>query len=712
MAAIVIASFGGTSPRTDPRKLAPPLGQIARNTKLWSGSLRPYFQPLSINTPSKPGVKNAIYRWGATPGADAQGPIADATAANPVIVRMPAHGLMTGDRIFLTEIGGMPQINNRDFSITVIDADNVALNGENGLGYSDYLSPGTWVQQNGFWFHWNEVVNVVRGPIAGDVTERTYYTGVGLPKVTDSSLSVGMGTDYPLNSFDLGVPKPLAAPSAVPIDVTGTITGASKANPCVILDTAHGRTTGQRVSIAGVGGMTQLNGLTFTVTVITPDAFSIGIDSTAFGTYTSGGTWTQIFAVGDLELRAYVYTYVSQWGEEGPPSAPSAFANVGPAQTVTVGSLSTVPGGSYNIITAKRIYRTVPNGSNTTFHFVSEVTLGTTSTVDAVMPIGLGEALPTDSSGALILNNPPPTDGHSIAQMPNGITVILSKNDVWPSVAFEPHAYPPSFSQSMDYPGVACAVIGQTCIIATQAYPYLLSGSDPETLTLTKVDSQQACSSLRGMVAITGIGAIYPSPDGLVIAGPQGANVVTASYITRSEWNALYNPSSIIAGVWEGRYVAFYDNGVKQAGFIFDPRRPNIYDQSVIRDIGFVDIDDYATACYADPFTDALYLATGNQINRFDGGTLRKTYTWRSRKTRQPVPTNFGFAQVLADSYLNLTFNLYANGTLAFSKGVLSDAPFRLPSGYAAMDYEIELVGTDWVSEIAVGETIDDMEVA
>lgn len=69
---------------------------------------------------------------------------------------------------------------------------------------------------------------------------------------------------------------------------TGSITGATNANPIVITSTAHGLTTGTRVTISGVLGNTAANG-TWVVTVLSADTFSIA--TTGNGAYTSGGTW-------------------------------------------------------------------------------------------------------------------------------------------------------------------------------------------------------------------------------------------------------------------------------------------------------------------------------------------------------------------------------------------------------------------------------------
>lgn len=78
-----------------------------------------------------------------------------------------------------------------------------------------------------------------------------------------------------------------------PTTLTGTISAASNANPCQITSANHGLITGSVIAIIGVVGMVQLNGNTYTITVVDPNNFTLdGIDSTAFGVYVSGGTWT------------------------------------------------------------------------------------------------------------------------------------------------------------------------------------------------------------------------------------------------------------------------------------------------------------------------------------------------------------------------------------------------------------------------------------
>lgn len=69
----------------------------------------------------------------------------------------------------------------------------------------------------------------------------------------------------------------------------GTIANATNANPIVVTTSAnHGITTGQPVTVSGVGGNTAANG-DFIATLLSPTTFSIPIAGN--GAYTSGGAW-------------------------------------------------------------------------------------------------------------------------------------------------------------------------------------------------------------------------------------------------------------------------------------------------------------------------------------------------------------------------------------------------------------------------------------
>jgi hypothetical protein len=74
------------------------------------------------------------------------------------------------------------------------------------------------------------------------------------------------------------------------LEAAGTIIGISQANPGIVTVTAHGLSTGDRVFLAGIGGMVELDGRSVDITVLSVDTFSIGIDTSAYGAWTAGGT--------------------------------------------------------------------------------------------------------------------------------------------------------------------------------------------------------------------------------------------------------------------------------------------------------------------------------------------------------------------------------------------------------------------------------------
>lgn len=100
----------------------------------------------------------------------------------------------------------------------------------------------------------------------------------------------------------------LTANTADAGNVERTPIAITNANPCEVqTSVAHGFSTGDIVAFDSVGGMTQLNSAywenKFTITVTDTDKFTLdGIDSSAYGTYTSGGTVTEITDAVNEEL--------------------------------------------------------------------------------------------------------------------------------------------------------------------------------------------------------------------------------------------------------------------------------------------------------------------------------------------------------------------------------------------------------------------------
>ncbi|PXW62835.1 baseplate J-like protein [Grimontella sp. AG753] len=90
---------------------------------------------------------------------------------------------------------------------------------------------------------------------------------------------------------------------------TLNVTGISNANPGVVTtDITHGYSDGQVIEISGVTGMTGINNVPLTVTVLSPHTFSIGINTIASGSWTGGGVVTP-------NLRNNVVT-INDWPDD------------------------------------------------------------------------------------------------------------------------------------------------------------------------------------------------------------------------------------------------------------------------------------------------------------------------------------------------------------------------------------------------------------
>tara|TARA_R110000744_G_scaffold380326_3_gene500755 strand:+ start:19041 stop:21344 length:2304 start_codon:yes stop_codon:yes gene_type:complete len=146
------------------------------------------------------------------------------------------------------------------------------------------------------------------------------------------------------------------------------ISHVTNANPARVTATGHGFTTGNLVTIDGVGGMTELNGRDFTITVITVNSFElIGEDSGTHTAYTTGGTATRQNGIttvgqgpGDFD-KTYVYV-ITAVDVDGVESLISSSVNL------TTKSLSSTAGIrlQWGIVADAEYYRVYKDPSNNT----------------------------------------------------------------------------------------------------------------------------------------------------------------------------------------------------------------------------------------------------------------------------------------------------------------------------------------------------------
>lgn len=105
------------------------------------------------------------------------------------------------------------------------------------------------------WLSWLTDVDVAVPTTLDEEEQRLYYTGDGVPKVTDYSLAVGSSSGpYPVAAYDLGLPlptvKPSASASAFAERTTSTLARDGNGTATLVTSAAHGLLTGSRVNIS------------------------------------------------------------------------------------------------------------------------------------------------------------------------------------------------------------------------------------------------------------------------------------------------------------------------------------------------------------------------------------------------------------------------------------------------------------------------------
>lgn len=378
----------------------------------------------------------------------------------------------------------------------------------------------------------------------------------------------------------------------------------------------------------------------------------------------------------------YIVTYVSAYGEEGPPSpASNIISRWDGAEDQLVGKINVqlppAPTGPYNIVT-KRLYRSESGGE---FLYLADFPVAQASWVDETNSDELGIACPS-----LTWDMPDPTMV-GLVEMPNGIFAGFFDNTLCFCEPYYPHAWPLDYQISFPDNIVGIGVTKAGLVVATTGRPRLVTGTTPAAMSASDPDADRVCVS-RGSVVDMGEYVAYASTEGLVAVSGGEPQLITEGILTPEQWQAL-NPASIHACRYEGRYLGFYDGGC----FALAPGE------------GMEFIDVHAANSYYDIAASSLYLIQGSTISKWRGGPSM-TYRWRSKIFEfPPGSANFSCGKVVADTY-PVRFRVFADQALVLDEPVNGAGMFRLPAGYAdAREWQVEASGTAEVFSIQIANT-------
>jgi len=593
-----------------------------------------------------------------------------------------------------------------------------------------------------YWLQWPYDVDVVKGPIADDTSFRVYYTSDSFePRVTNLAMATG-AAPYPDACYVLGVTPPITAPS---INVVGG-SGSTESRAYVYTfvtqwgeesapSPASSVTSGYISGSWNLSAMdaAPLNSYTISNAVWAAGILTLTVNST-FGLRADETVTTSGLLPASLNDTYRVASV------PGSTSFTVAVATDPGTITDTTGTAAReAPHNTSSMM--KRIYRAVTTGDTTEYFYVAEIAVATTTYSDTTSAANLGEVCET------IGWSMPPATLQGLQVHPSGALVGFVGNVMYMSEPLSVYAWPSAYQQVTDYGIIGLAVTGQSVVIGTSGRPYIGTGIAPESFALQKLDRPWPCLAKRSLIAVSD-GVAYASPQGLVLVSPTGAVLATEQLYTQKEW-ALYSPDSFKAAHFDTRYYASFDTGSASGTWVFGQGVNSLSSR-------------FPTALYSDPVTGKMYMVIDNVLYEWMGdiGT-RESLDWKSKEFVVPNPVNWGAAKVDADfemseeeaaaaqaaydaiiagnatlissgtlgssmngaslnryslngsamslvpslEFDNLTFLLYKNQELVFSKRVSDSRVFRLPAGTKYDAYSVRIQGNVPVLAVLVGTT-------
>ena len=343
--------------------------------------------------------------------------------------------------------------------------------------------------------------------------------------------------------------------------------------------------------------------------------------------------------------RAYVFTYVSDYGEESAPSDPITasgpsdatwnFNNLG---TNIATDMSDSTSRAMSTSSTKKIYRTITGTSGqTTFFFVDEINVNTGTFADTSSDEDIAFNSLLETSGWDI----PPTTLDGLIVHPNGFLVGFSGSDIYMTEPYRPHTWPTKYILSTDSAIVGLGVVGNTIAIITESNPYTLTGTHPSSVVFRKTNSIEPGISRYSIVSLKDC-VVYASQNGLVKITSNNIELVTRESLTKDEWVNEFSPSTIQAFIYNDAYIAMFST---YEGFLFNPQEPRA-------SLTYINVTDPVDYIYTDKHEGNTYLLVSNNIYRFDPpeDSIPVVYEWKSKVFEFTKPINLGAGMVKLDT--------------------------------------------------------------
>ena len=525
MPIIGLTTFRGLVPKLDPRRLGPQQAQTAENCYLLAETLRPFYQPSTIETLPDTS-QESIYLW----RYDTDKEDWLYWDGDVDVVKGPVREDQY-DRIYYTDGDDYPQIKGYDNGVSdrkcyLPSPSKITVTKE------QYFDPTVVTAQ----FRAGTLVHNL--PLIGFDREEDQIKFT----FSNPSHSADYGSGVISWRYRLTIPN-----------VGSTPTNATDPNYKIYDDTLDLTENGEKYAEFQVIQIEYIN-YDWDADVRSGWTVPFEVRFTVKMNYERSTT----------QYLYYTSTFVDDWGMEGPPTtqardqarAPrfTSWVHEGervsdiiewqPGEKLILSIKGATPGGYH--ISKRRIYRAAAGTDEDNFFFLAEVDEDEDTYTDTKSDAELAEPLP--------LTQNPPQGLQGLIVMPGGFVAAFKGKELYMSPPYLPHSFPDEYRLTFAWDIVAIASSGNDIIVMTEGNPYYLTGSDPSVMTQTELMVSQSCVSKRGVATVGGL-VVYPSPDGLVGVQSGQAKLISEGYYKPKDWRAL-TPANSIAQAHEFKQSA------------------------------------------------------------------------------------------------------------------------------------------------------------
>lgn len=272
-----------------------------------------------------------------------------------------------------------------------------------------------------------------------------------------------------------------------------------------------------------------------------------------------------------IYYAAFFVSWFDEYGYESGLSGASNIVAFNDNDTVTL-HVRGVPANAAGV----RVYMT-RSGTDETGSGIQHIYDKTTDLAPGNMDVAFKANL-ADAGEAEPGIEPVPKDLQCLQYVPGGFYAGFSKSQpktVMFSDLGAPTSWPVAYRYDVKDNIVALAATVNTVYALTDGWPWVLSGTAPDTMTAAKLAGPAACVSPRG-VCVYRNGVYFVSHEGLMAivsdadAGTVCANVTEKAF-TKDQWLAL-NPSSCVMLQHDGALHLFFrkPDGTLADGLVID----------------------------------------------------------------------------------------------------------------------------------------------